>query len=167
MTPARGDARRVPAWLARGVTLAGVALLALFVVKGLNGCGSPGGVASNDGAGGRGSAAVVLNCDPAKQTGCAAGEKCDLLCKDGRAQFACRKDEGALTVGATCKPSAAGRETCPRGTTCFASSRGSTCTQLCDATVACAAGSCQGVQALIGCSADPAANKPFALSVCQ
>ncbi len=151
----------------RGTTFIALVGLALGVMKGLNGCGSTSGGAADDGAAGD-KLAVVTNCDPAKQTGCATDEKCDLFCSGGRAQFSCRKDQGTLVVGATCKPSAAsGVDACPKGTICFASARGTTCTSLCDSTVACGVGSCTTVQALIGCAADPAMNKPFSVSVCQ
>lgn len=141
------------------LALAALALVAARMLGGSRGQG---------GEPGDRAAAIVEACDPAKQTGCAGDEKCDLFCSGGHAAFACRKAEGTLAVGARCRPSVAdGPETCPKGTVCLASAAGTVCVQICAAAVECSTGACTTVQALMPCPPDPKGAKPFAVRVCQ
>jgi hypothetical protein len=157
----------------RQVATIGLVVLLIGAIKALHGCG--GGTTGNPdaldeaGAGATGGAGTIpTTCEPAAQTGCAADEKCDLFCGASGPQLGCRKSEGTLHIGDACASSAAtGANSCVNGAACLATRSGSKCLQLCDGTSLCGSGACTALTAVLGCSADPAKNKPFPLSVCQ
>lgn len=155
-----------------GLRLALVALAALALFGALklrNGCGSAPPVAKPGGDGAGGAApAVTYRCNPAAQTGCPAGQKCDLFCGPSGTQFGCRAAEGTLAIGQPCRESTTtGPETCVQGAACLASLRGTFCTAFCDDSVACGSGRCVERTALFRCPPDPRKAKPFAMRICQ
>jgi hypothetical protein len=112
---------------------------------------------------------VAYACQPAEQSGCSAGDKCDLFCGAQGPQFACRKDEGTIAAGQACDARVeSGVKTCARGTACLGGVDGPVCTRLCAVDADCAGSKkCAAATAFIVCRADPAKSKPFAVHVCR
>jgi hypothetical protein len=150
--------------------IAGVALL-LGALKLLHGCGgsmTPSTDAIDSGGDAPADSVVAIHCDPGAQTGCGAGEKCDVFCSPTGPEFGCRKDEGTLQPGQPCAGAmTVGTQSCAKGSTCASTTRGTLCTKPCTDDASCGTGKCVTVSALYSCLPNPAMNKPFSLSICQ
>jgi hypothetical protein len=128
---------------------------------------SEGGAGPGDGAGGD-SQVLTVNCDPAAQTGCALGQKCNLFCGASGPEFGCRPDQGTIGSGEACVPAAStGQDMCVRGTTCASTVHGTVCTRFYEGDAGCGSASCVTVRAIYPCLSNPTMNKPFSINVCE
>jgi hypothetical protein len=159
----QGSSARPRRQLAASVVCSLAVVAAVGTVR-LLGCGSSssGRLTGSDGQ------IITVLCDPVPQTGCAAGEKCNLFCGANGPEFGCRPDQGMIGSGKPCVPAAlTGEDKCSKGMTCASTTQGMECTTFCAGDAGCGSGRCVTVQALYPCFSDATKNRPFSISVCQ
>ena len=107
-----------------------------------------------------GSAVPTNMCDPALQTGCAAGEKCTAITSSTGPVFTCVGAGGSeLQPFDPCQASPeTGLDACPAGTACIGTTSSGLCLPLCSSN-----SDCDGAV----CSADPVNELPFCADDCS